>query len=469
LSLGQICSLQQRTGERRENTLEEMLASEKTLGRAIGKNVSLPRKYVREVLTRLGFDETTPTHGLEGRSGELASTLRSLVEEAIEKPTPSVCSTPEGEEIYVVRPTGLERKRQSSSVCELCDELLLPMMMGESAREPQAGELRRREAEATIDRLRRQEKENKERAARLREAAEKARAAPSLEEALKIVESAGEKRERGRGPSSREAAASILFERAKGLEKNAQDAATAAARLAGRLERKRPSEKPQTARLARRTVEWYEKFRWFFTSAGKLALGGRDAQSNGLLVKRHLEEGDTVYHADLFGSPFFVLKGGRAQSDQEVMEVSQATVSFSSAWKTGLGSADAYWVYKDQVSSSAPSGEYLPKGSFLIRGKKNFVQHNLVQLVAGLDEKGRVVCGPESAVARAAMCHVVLTPHREKPSETAKKVARELVKLSGSDLRLSVDDVLRALPPGGAKIVREKARPRSQIPIGGNL
>jgi hypothetical protein len=35
---------------------------------------------------------------------------------------------------------------------------------------------------------------------------------------------------------------------------------------------------------------------------------------------------------------------------------------------------DAWWVYDYQVSKTAPSGEYLPTGSFMIRGKKNFLQ-----------------------------------------------------------------------------------------------
>lgn len=33
----------------------------------------------------------------------------------------------------------------------------------------------------------------------------------------------------------------------------------------------------------------------------------------------------------------------------------------------------AYWVHSDQVSKTAPTGEYLSTGSFMIRGKKNFL------------------------------------------------------------------------------------------------
>jgi len=32
----------------------------------------------------------------------------------------------------------------------------------------------------------------------------------------------------------------------------------------------------------------------------------------------------------------------------------------------------AYWIHPDQVKKSAPSGEFLPKGSFTIEGQRNF-------------------------------------------------------------------------------------------------
>lgn len=34
---------------------------------------------------------------------------------------------------------------------------------------------------------------------------------------------------------------------------------------------------------------------------------------------------------------------------------------------------NAYWVFGEQVSKTAPTGEYLTTGSFMIRGKKNFL------------------------------------------------------------------------------------------------
>ena len=41
---------------------------------------------------------------------------------------------------------------------------------------------------------------------------------------------------------------------------------------------------------------WYERFRWFITSDGLLAIGGKDATSNDILIKRHTEENDLIFH-----------------------------------------------------------------------------------------------------------------------------------------------------------------------------
>lgn len=45
---------------------------------------------------------------------------------------------------------------------------------------------------------------------------------------------------------------------------------------------------------------------------------------------------------------------------------------FSVAWEAKVVT-NAYWVWGDQVSKTAPTGEYLSTGSFMIRGKKNFL------------------------------------------------------------------------------------------------
>ena len=437
----------------------EMVKAEKTVGKAIGKHVSLPRKYVAEALARLSLDEDAACSQLEGRETEVACVLREMLEEAQERPHPCVCETQDGEEIFVVSPRKLRVKRESQTVSALCDELLLQEAIEGASPVVDREDRERRELEGTISSLRSEEASLLREASRLRSLAADAALAASAADAKKIALNGGLKPRVD--PTSPAAAASLLYDGAKEVEDRVADVRETVARLFRKIPKVKAEGRHTTKRLARRKQVWYEKFRWFFTSEGRLALGGRDAHSNALLVRRHLQDDDAVYHADLFGSPFFVLKEGKGQTETEVREMAQATVAFSSAWKTGLGSADAYWVNGDQVSTSAPSGEFLPKGSFLIKGKKNFVQHNLVELAVGLDGEGRVVSGPESAIKTVAGSYVVVRPQREKGSDTAKRVLRDLEgPADEAQARVSVDEVLRMLPAGGSKVLRKHSPTR---------
>jgi predicted ribosome quality control (RQC) complex YloA/Tae2 family protein len=427
-------------------------SEEKTAGAAIGRHIGIPRKYVTELLARLDMTEGSSSSDLLDRGDEVSAKLRELLAEVTLSPKPCIAGTPRGDEIFAVLPTGLTVKSEANTLSELCDSVLLNEAIADVATAP--AEDTGKELEATMLKLRADSQGFLDESAKARKAAKEA-ASGSMEEALQILRKSGGPT--ARLPTSAAAVASATFDHAKVLERRSAESLEAAGRLEKRRARASPPKGRNTTLLQRRKPEWFEKFRWFVTSEGKLAVGGRDAQSNTLLIKRHLEEGDVVYHADLFGSPFFVLKDGSRQSESEVLEVSQATVSFSSGWKTGLGAADAYWVLKDQVSGTAESGEFLAKGSFVIRGKKNFVRHAMLQLALGIDAGGRVMAGPESAVAKACRKYVVLIPHREKASDTAKKVLRELTPSGAGAGAASLDDVIRALPSGGGKIVRKKS------------
>lgn len=131
---------------------------------------------------------------------------------------------------------------------------------------------------------------------------------------------------------------------------------------------------------------WFEKFTWFISSDGYLVLGGKDAQQNEMLYRRYLKKGDVYVHADLHGAPSVIIKNSPSTPDAPIppSTLSQAgslAVCASSAWdsKAGMG---AWWVNADQVSKSAPTGEFLGTGSFMVRGKKNFLPP--AQLLLGL-------------------------------------------------------------------------------------
>jgi predicted ribosome quality control (RQC) complex YloA/Tae2 family protein len=157
---------------------------------------------------------------------------------------------------------------------------------------------------------------------------------------------------------------------------------------------KKTLEKQQTKRATiyqRRKTLWFEKFHWFISSENYLVIGGKDAQQNELLVKRYLRKGDIYVHADLHGAATCVVRnragdGGDKAAPIPVATLEQAgwmSVCRSHAWASQV-IAGAYWVHADQVSKAAPSGEYLATGSFMVRGKKNYVNPSRLELGLGI-------------------------------------------------------------------------------------
>lgn len=189
--------------------------------------------------------------------------------------------------------------------------------------------------------------------------------------------------------------------------------------------------------------EWYEKFHWFISSEGFLCIGGKDATSNDMIVKKHLEKDDLVFHTDMAGSPFFIVKNGAEAGEPTLQEAAIATACYSKAWKLGLSAAEVFYVLPEQVTKEAKAGEYMSKGSFMIYGKRTYL-HPQLEYALGLVE-GEIIGGPAAAVQKKTGNYLVVVPGEEKKSSLAKKIR---ARLKGGD----VDDIVKFLPAGGAGI-----------------
>ncbi|XP_060938222.1 ribosome quality control complex subunit NEMF-like isoform X2 [Limanda limanda] len=123
-----------------------------------------------------------------------------------------------------------------------------------------------------------------------------------------------------------------------------------------------------------RKIYWFEKFLWFISSENYLIIAGRDQQQNEIIVKRYLRAGDVYIHADLHGATSCIIKNttGVPIPPRTLTEAGTMSVCYSAAWDAKIITS-AWWVHSHQVSKTAPTGEYLTTGSFMIRGKKNFL------------------------------------------------------------------------------------------------
>ena len=204
----------------------------------------------------------------------------------------------------------------------------------------------------------------------------------------------------------------------------------------------------------KKNLKWYEKLRWFLSSDGTLVVGGRDANSNENVVKKYLEPNDIYLHADIHGASSTAIKlNGSELNDNLLKESGEFAASFSSAWSLGFTSQDVFWVHPDQVSKTPESGEFLAKGSFVIRGHRNYIRGARVKLAIGIvDYEGkRIMIGPIEAVEAHCENYVVIKPGYTKKEAIAKKIIH---KINEDDL-LTLDDIIRVLPSGKCDIDEE--------------
>jgi predicted ribosome quality control (RQC) complex YloA/Tae2 family protein len=490
-------------------TLEQMLALRDgarniDVLRWIGRNVSMPKKFVEEVVNRAGIK-------VDKNAGELSndevfkiySTVKEIVNDVSmssnkhepivvminDKPQEALPIITQEVAAAAAKMANNNRIKKVASYMDAVDEVLSSEIM-DIGRNSRTVELDRQIAVLEHD----LEEQNKAKETVLQKATVIRKLAHELmmlsyhgsegisdvlaansasfvtEKGITYIEVAGEQ---VKMQQSLAKASSMLFERAKEMERGNASIEEARNRLLTQIEKLRS----ETASIHKRVIikeqvsrEWYERYRWFITTDGLLVIGGRDASSNSALIRKHLTEHDIVFHAEVHGSPFFIIKNAAASLtttkedsiDSSLHQVAQATISFSRAWKDGLSSADAYWVLPQQVKRGAPTGQFLPKGSFVIEGKRNYLKGVELRLAIGimyLNNRETLVCGPEESIKKYSIFYGVLLQGGMDPMNAAKKVKSEFVKVAFENIRLaesikhmSLDEFVRVLPTGQSRL-----------------
>ena len=274
-----------------------------------------------------------------------------------------------------------------------------------------------------------------------------------------LFENAAEYYERGKKAKQKSAGALVALKETRGklaeAEKKIRDAE----------EEKAVKPKEVMEELVKRKVkrkEWYEKFRWFTSSDGFLVVAGKDAVSNEVLVKKYAAADDPVFHAEVAGAPFVVVKiEGKTASEQALREAGVFAASFSRAWREGAGSADVYWVKPSQLTKSGPSGEYVPHGAFAVNGKRNWMRNVPLKLAIGLveGEKTRFVGGAVDAVQAKTKNYVTLVPGDETGKEFLKKILKALTLKLPKEQRekiskTSIEQVRKFVPYTKGRLVK---------------
>jgi predicted ribosome quality control (RQC) complex YloA/Tae2 family protein len=178
------------------------------------------------------------------------------------------------------------------------------------------------------------------------------------------------------------------------------------------------------------TKEWFEKFRWFTSSEGFLVVAGKDSVSNEVLIKKYTNSYDVVFHAEIMGSPFVVIKTeGKEPGEQTLKEAAEYAAAFSRAWRENMGSADVYWIKPEQLSKSGPSGESVSHGAFAVVGKRNWLRGTPLKMAIGIVEgepEDEFIGGPVDTVKSKTKTFVVLSPGDLTGKDLLKIILRSL-------------------------------------------
>ena len=269
--------------------------------------------------------------------------------------------------------------------------------------------------------------------------------------------------------------ARVQKNKAKGAQSALDETEESRNRVEKRVAKEAASGKLRAAKRARRF--WFEKYRWAVVSGGHLLIGGKDAKGNDVLVRKHLSPKDLYFHADLHGAPSCSLKlkdglveskspqgivpdgvsslqisqmlgeemeDARELDDSVLSEAAQVAVCWSRAWGSGGAAATAFHVRSSQVSKTTETGESLSKGSFVVRGERNWHRDLPLELAIGLAVVNGVpmpISGVPETISSICDRWAKVVPGREKKESIANKIS----KSTG----LAQEDVLSCLPPGG--------------------
>jgi len=274
--------------------------------------------------------------------------------------------------------------------------------------------------------------------------------------------------------------ANLIFSKGKKAQKKIEGTYSAIEETKKKIKKliiEKDSEQVIVDHLVRKPKKkWYEKYRWFISSNEFLVIGGRDISSNEAIYRKYIEPNDLVLHSEIRGSPLTVIKNPE-NKEIPLVTINEASIfvgCYSRAWKEGYKITDIFYVLPKQVSKTPPSGEFLPKGSFIISGKKNFIQKVKLILAIGIifekikDDLNpelihfypKIISGPESSIKKQTEIYKLLIPEKggKSSGSIAKKLKNLFLKKVDNDLKkwvniLSLDDIILLIPAGNSEIL----------------
>lgn len=178
----------------------------------------------------------------------------------------------------------------------------------------------------------------------------------------------------------------------------------------------------------------YRNYKWFFTSEGKLVVGGKSDEQNESVIKNFLRPNYVIMHTSLPGSPFMIIQNDNP-NEKDLKETAIFTAAFSKQWKSGKKQIEIDIFRGSQIYKT----KGMKTGTFGVKGNKETikVKPGLVLII----QKGKIKAVPFNGKEK------ILT--KIKPGKLTKEQAAEkIAKIIRDKFNLPVhkDEVMQAIP-----------------------
>lgn len=192
--------------------------------------------------------------------------------------------------------------------------------------------------------------------------------------------------------------------------------------------------------------EEYKKYRWFYTSSGKLVVGGKNAGQNDDLLTRmkKISKDYWVMHTSSPGSPFsIIICDPKKVSKIDLKETAIFTGCFSREWRAKKTKAKIHIFKLSQVHKNSKMKE----GTWGVLGKMSFQDVQLKLVLT--KQKGILRAVPEPTIKNKKDIILKICPGNVDKSNFITKINVEI----GPNFK--EEELLSALPAGGVSICKK--------------
>lgn len=185
----------------------------------------------------------------------------------------------------------------------------------------------------------------------------------------------------------------------------------------------------------------YRNFRWFYTSEGKLVVGGKNEEQNELVLRNFLKPNYIVMHTSKPGSPFMIIQD-HEPSKKDLDETAVFCACFSKEWKSGKKVIDIDIFKGVQMFKT----KQMKTGTYGVNGnkEKKRVKLKLVLVI----QKGKIRAVPKTNRTEQILAEI--SPGKLSKEQATEKIAKKIK--DKFHLAVLKEEIMQAIPSDGLSV-----------------